>query len=59
VIKLSELSYKGNVGIMELVEFFKRSSPSQKRRFDSLVAAKRYEEAWKMVEKILGTTLEI
>jgi len=57
MMKLSELSYEGNVGVMELVKFFDKASPQQIRLFKSAIDSKMPDKAWKMVQQVTGTKL--
>jgi len=54
---LKELSYEGNVGVMELVKFFDKASPTQIRLFKSAVESKMPKKAWELVQKVVGTKL--
>jgi len=55
---LRELSYEGNIGIMELVKFFDKASTQQIRLFKSAVDSKMPDKAWKIVQKVTGVKLQ-
>jgi hypothetical protein len=54
---LTEASYAGNIGIMELVKFHKIASDKQKNLLQSLVNKKQNRDAWKLVQDVTGVKL--
>ncbi len=51
---LTEASYAGNIGMMEVGKFFMQATPEQKDEFKRLVAQKLEKAAWKLVYSVIG-----
>lgn len=59
--KTSEASYEGNIGIMELMQFFAKAgkdAPELVAKVKELVKQKRDKEVWKIVQDYTGTKLK-
>jgi hypothetical protein len=54
---LNEATYAGNIGVMELVKFYQRATPSMVTDLKRLIAQKKEREAWKMVQNVTGVKL--
>ena len=54
---LNEATYAGNIGVMELVKFYQRATPSMVTELKRLIAQKKEREAWKMVQDVTGVKL--
>jgi Txe/YoeB family toxin of Txe-Axe toxin-antitoxin module len=54
---LQEASYAGNIGIMELVKFYKQADPKTIAKVKDLIASKKNKEAWDIIQKVTGVTL--
>lgn len=54
---LNEATYTGNIGVMELVKFYQRATPSMVTDLKRLIAQKKDREAWKMVQDVTGIKL--
>ncbi len=54
---IKELSYKGNLGIMELVEFYKRATDAERIKLERLMNAKKWNAVWKLVQQVTNTKL--
>lgn len=54
---LNEASYAGNIGVMELVKFYQKATPSMVTDLKRLIAQKKEREAWKMVQSVTGIKL--
>ena len=54
---LNEASYAGNIGIMELVQFYKKATPDMVAKLKVLITQKKDREAWKMVQSVTGVKL--
>lgn len=54
---IKELSYKGNLGIMELVEFYKRATDDERLTLERLMNAKKWNAAWKLIQQVTKTKL--
>lgn len=55
---VEEASYPGNIGVMELIKFFKEASPSQQEMFKKLVNTGEKKLAWFLVQKVTGVKLQ-
>lgn len=55
---LWEAKYKGNIGMMEMAEFFKVATPEQKTKLKQLIAAGKQEEAWKFLQQVTKMELD-
>jgi hypothetical protein len=55
---LTELSYKGNVGIMEFARFFEKASAQQIAEMKKLLSQKKTAEALKLLHNVTGTKLQ-
>lgn len=59
---LFEAAYRGNLGLMELVKFYKTASPEQKSRMDQITADKNptpelFDAFRELVYEVLGIRL--
>ena len=54
---LLEAVYPGNIGAMEVFQFYKVATPEQKQQFDDLIANKDNEAAWNLVQDVTGVVL--
>jgi hypothetical protein len=54
---LDEAAYEGNIGAMEMMKFFQKASPEQKKELKALIADKKKKEAWQMVQQVTGVKL--
>lgn len=52
-----EASYAGNLGMMELIQFYDIASPKDKKLLDRLMNTKKWKEAWALVQKVTKTKL--
>ena len=55
--ELQEASYAGNIGIMELIQFYSNATPELVSRVKSLIASKKNKEAWDIIQKETGVKL--
>lgn len=51
---ITEASYAGNIGMMEVAKFYMLATPEQKEQFKRLVAQKLNKAAWKLVYSVIG-----
>lgn len=66
--EISEASYKGNIGIMELIKFHKNASPEDKKKFNDLMKKKASgsdiqqrktaDQIWDHVQRVTGMKLQ-
>lgn len=54
---LTELGYKGNIGVMEMFKFMQIATPEQKALMKQLIQDKKTEEAWKLLQDVTDTKL--
>lgn len=57
-VELNELSYSGNIGIMEMVKFYQKASEAEKAEMKKLLESKKTSQALKLLEKVTGTKLQ-
>lgn len=55
---LNELSYAGNLGMMEMIKFHKLATPEQKAKMKELISTKRTKEAWDLLKQVSGVALQ-
>jgi hypothetical protein len=56
-VDLNELVYKGNIGVMEMFEFFQKATPQQIAEMKKLIAEKKNAEALQLLAKVTGKKL--
>lgn len=56
-VQLDELIYKGNIGVMEMFEFFQKATPQQIAEMKKLIAEKKNAEALQLLAKVTGKKL--
>jgi hypothetical protein len=54
---MNEAAYAGNIGMMELVQFYRKANPQQKKTFDTHLKQKNHKKAWDLVQIVTGTKL--
>ncbi|KKK93060.1 hypothetical protein LCGC14_2696660 [marine sediment metagenome] len=54
---MKELSYKSNLGVLELVDFYGVASDNQKGHLQGLIDSKKWKEAWALIQKVTKTKL--
>lgn len=54
---LGEASYVGNIGIMEIMSFYKKATLDQKKKLDTLIKSKKNKEAWNFIQDVTGVKL--
>ncbi len=52
-----EASYKGNLGMMEMMKFFKVATPEEKELMKRLLAQGDQDSAWKLLQQVTDTEL--
>jgi uncharacterized protein YrzB (UPF0473 family) len=57
-VLVTEASYVGNIGLMELIKFYKVADPKKVEKVKGLIAAKKNKEAWDIIQKTLGVKLD-
>lgn len=53
---LSE-SYPGNIGMMEMMKFYKVATPDQKQQMKSLLDHKQFDAGWRLLQDVTNTKL--
>jgi len=56
-LKLHEASYPGNIGMMEMFEFYKKASKIEKDHMQGLLDKKQFNQAWEFLQKVTGVKL--
>lgn len=54
---LRELSYSGNLGVMELVDFYDKASNSQVAMLQNYINAKKWKSAHELIQTVTGVQL--
>ena len=54
---VKEAVYPGNIGAMEVSQFFMKANPEQKAEVKKLIANKQFRDAWKIIQSVLGVKL--
>ena len=52
-----EAAYDGNIGLMELMKFYKTASKDMVDLLKRLIAANKNKEAWQLIQKVTDTNL--
>lgn len=55
---LSEASYTGNLGMMEMFKFHQIASDEQKAKMRQLIRAGKQSEAWQFLQRVTGIKLK-
>lgn len=55
---LSEAAYKGNIGVMEVINFRRKATPEQVKQFHGHIQNNEHEKAWKLVQHVTGVKLD-
>lgn len=50
-------SYPGNLGMMEMVKFYKVATPEQKQVMKSHLDKKEFTQAWEFLQSVTGVKL--
>lgn len=56
-MKLNELFYPGNIGVMEMFRFNQVATTEQKRKLHELIAKKDFKAAWELMQQVTGMKL--
>ena len=54
---MQEAAYAGNIGMMELVKFYQKSTDAEKKHLQDLIKKGMSKEAWKLVQDKTGVKL--
>lgn len=55
---LSEAAYKGNIGVMEVINFRRKATPEQLKKFHSHIQNNEHEKAWGLIQHVTGVKLD-
>lgn len=55
--RLLALSYEGNIGMMEMVKFYKVATPEQKRLMQSFIDKREFAKGWELLQQTTGVKL--
>jgi hypothetical protein len=50
-------SYPGNLGMMEMVKFYKVATPEQKKTMQHHLDKKEFSQAWELLQSVTGVKL--
>lgn len=53
-----ESVYPGMIGIMEIAKFMQLANERQKQQFRKYVDSQMKEDAWKLVQKVIGVNFD-
>ena len=53
-----EAVYPGNIGAMEVFQFYQAASSEQKTELNHLITREEYEKAWELIQKVTGVRLD-
>ncbi len=53
-LSIEEAAYAGNIGIMELNEFYRKATPEQKKLLGQLIKQGQQREIWDLVKRVTG-----
>ena len=56
--KISEASYDGNIGMMEMFKFYSIATEEQKKKMKDLLNNKHFREAWAYLQEVTGIKLK-
>jgi hypothetical protein len=56
-MRLLALSYSGNIGMMEMMKFYKVATPEQKRQMQNYLNDKEFEKGWQLLQDVTGVKL--
>jgi hypothetical protein len=55
---LSESAYSGNIGIMEMMKFYRVATEQEKDLMKSYLDKDEYDKAWDLLKKVTGVKLQ-
>lgn len=55
--RLLALSYSGNIGMMEMMKFYKVATPAQKQQMQALIDGKKFDKGWELLQDVTGVKL--
>jgi hypothetical protein len=50
-------SYPGNIGMMEMMKFYKVATPAQKQQMQSFMNEKKFDKGWQLLQDVTGVKL--
>lgn len=53
----TEAVYPGNIGAMEVAQFYMKATPEQKAQVKELIAKHKFKTAWKIIQSVLNVKL--
>jgi hypothetical protein len=57
-MRIYELGYPGNIGMMEMYKFHQVATPEEKALMRELIADKKNKEAWELLQRVTNTKLD-
>lgn len=56
--RLLALSYDGNIGVMEMVKFYKVATPEQKSLMKTYMDKQEFAKGWELLQDVTGVRLQ-
>lgn len=53
-----EMSYRGNVGLHEMCQFFQIATPEETKQFEELMKINDIPSAWELIQQVVGVKLQ-
>lgn len=50
-------SYPGNIGMMEMMKFYKVATPAQKHQMQTYMNDKKFDKGWQLLQDVTGVKL--
>lgn len=57
-LSISESTYPGNLGMVEMMRFYKIADNAQVDKMDEYLNNGKYRSAWSLLQKVTGTKLK-
>lgn len=54
----TEASYPGNIGVMEVIRFYREATDHEKVQFKTLIDQGRTADAWQLIQQVTGVKLQ-
>lgn len=55
---LRENAYHGNIGAMEMFQFYQHATPAQIKEMKAFISSKNFKKAWELLKRVTGVDLE-
>jgi hypothetical protein len=58
ISEITEAPYTGNIGITEVMQFYKIATPEERIKFDEYIDAGDTKSAWELIQQVTHTKLQ-